>query len=219
MFKTRIIKPELLDHAPPEIARANLADLVRLNRYFGGHSTIRFLFEQVASPQQAFTVLDVGAASGDTARFLQSVYPRARITSLDCNPVNLSAASHPKVLADAFQLPFAPDSFDFVLSSLFLHHFTSERVCSLLHDFHAISRRGVLIADLERHLFPALFLRFTKRLFRWGDITVHDGVVSFGAAFTKRELLDVARQAGLANARVHVHRPAFRLSLVSAKQQ
>ena len=41
VFAKRLIKPELLDHAPPEEARPNLADLVRINSNFGGHSTIR----------------------------------------------------------------------------------------------------------------------------------------------------------------------------------
>ena len=41
MFDQRVIEPEVLDHVAPEEARPNLADLVRINRLFGGHSVLR----------------------------------------------------------------------------------------------------------------------------------------------------------------------------------
>src|SRR2546423_13291463 len=106
MFAKRLIKPELLDHAPPDEARVNLADLVRINRNFGGHATIRKLVAQVAADDDSFTLLDIGAASGDTARLLQRLYPRASVTSLDYNLVNLEAAPPSKLIANAFELPF-----------------------------------------------------------------------------------------------------------------
>jgi ubiquinone/menaquinone biosynthesis C-methylase UbiE len=164
-----------------------------------------------------FKLLDVGAASGDTARVIQDEYRGARVTSLDCNPVNLGAAPHPKVLADAFQLPFPDCSFDYVLSSLFLHHFTDERVADLLREFNRVARRAVLISDLERHVLPYLFMKVSKAFFGWGFITVHDGLLSVRAAFRARELLGVAQRAGLNAPRVQTNRPAFRLTLVAKK--
>jgi len=218
LFSQRDIQPELLDHAEPEVARANLADLVRLNTRFGGHSTILKLLRKVGA-SGSFTLLDVGAASGDTARVIRRAYPGARITSLDYNAVNLGAAPHPKVLADAFALPFAEGAFDYVLSSLFLHHFTDARVADLLRGFDRVARRAVLIADLERHILPYLFLKLSRPFFGWGLITVHDGLVSVRAAFRAGELLAIAKRAGLNNVRVETNRPAFRLTLVAKKQQ
>lgn len=216
MFPYRDIQPELLDHAEPEVARANLADLVRINTHFGGHSTIRKLLRD-AGAAGSFTVLDVGAASGDTAAVIRQAYPGARVTSLDYNRVNLSGAPYPKVLADAFHLPFAENAFDYVLSSLFLHHFTDECVTELLRSFHRVARRAVLIADLERHALPYLFLKFSRPLFGWGLITVHDGLLSVRAAFRAGELLALAHRAGLANAHIEANRPAFRLTLIAKK--
>jgi len=60
-----------------------------------------------------------------------------------------------------------------------------------------------------------LFLPATRWLFGWQCITIHDGPVSVAAAFRKRELLHLAREAGLRDAREHLHRPAFRISLVA----
>ena len=215
MLSRRDIKPELLDDAEPNEARGNLADLVRINRYFGGHSTIRRMLERVVTPEEPFTLLDIGAASGDAAQMIVRSYPKAQVTSLDKHAVNLEAAPVPKLQADAFRLPFAPGSFDFVMSSLFLHHFSDEDVTALLRSFRSIARRGVLIADLERHVLPLIFLTLSKPLFGWGRITVHDGLRSVRAAFRASELKKLAEAAGIDSPSVEVHRPAFRLTLLA----
>ncbi len=217
MFAKRLILPELLDHAPPEIARENLADLVRINSRFGGHSTIRQLISNALDAAGESSLLDVGAASGDTARLISGLYPGARVTNLDQSPVNLQSASHPKLIADAFHLPFGPRSFDYVLSSLFLHHFEDEQVVRLLADMYRVSRRGILITDLERHILPYIFLPLSRPLFKWGDITVHDGIRSVRAAFTAAELGRLATHAGIPKPIVKSHRPAFRLTLRAEK--
>jgi SAM-dependent methyltransferase len=219
MFSKRLIKPELLDHAPPEEARPNLADLVRINSNFGGHATIAKMMEQVASERDTFTLLDIGAASGDIARVLQRLYPSAFITNLDYSPVNLESAPHQKVIADAFALPFRPESFDYVLCSLFLHHFNDEQVAGLLRSFYCIARRALLVCDLERHIISYCFLPVTKWFFGWQRITIHDGPVSVRAGFRSNELLALSKRAGITDAQVSVHRPAFRLSLIAMKDQ
>jgi len=184
---------------------------------FGGHSVIRRTLEQVAAKDDSFTLLDVGAASGDTGRFIQTVYPGAAVVNADYNATNLEQASPPKVLANAFALPFADNSFDFVLSSLFLHHFTDEQAILLLRSFYRIARRALLLCDLERNIIPYWFLPLTQRLFGWKKITVRDGRISVRAAFRKHELLELCRSAGLERIQAAVYRPAFRIALVAKK--
>ena len=208
-----------MDHLPPEDARRNLADLVRINQNFGGHSVIREALARVVDTNVHFRLLDIGAASGDTARLIRRLYSRASVTSLDCNFTNLAAAPQPKLIADAFALPFGEDSFDYVFCSLFLHHFTDEKVTLLLRTFHGIARQAVVVCDLERHILPYCFLPATKLLFQWGDVAVHDGKISVRAAFRAEELRQLSRLAGIENAEVRVHRPAFRLSLIARKSQ
>jgi SAM-dependent methyltransferase len=219
VFAKRLIKPELLDHAPPDEARPNLAELVRINRDFGGHATIRKVLAGVVPHDERFTLLDIGAASGDTAHLVHRLYPRASVINLDHSPVNLEAAPPPKVIADAFALPVPPGSFDFVLCSLFLHHFTNEQVVHLLQNFYRVARRALLVCDLERHIISYCFLPITKWFFGWQRITLHDGPASVRAAFRSHELLELSKKAGLRHARVSVHRPAFRLSLIATKNQ
>ena len=213
--RERFIVPEELDHAPPEIAGASVQDLARINRWLGGYLVLRKLFAGLVKPQESFSVLDVGAASGDMGAALRRMYPKATVTSLDRRSLHLAQASPPKLVADAFRLPFAPASFDFVFSSLFLHHFSGDDVVELLTGFRSIARRAVLAIDLDRGPLAYYFLPASRWLFRWHDITISDGQISVQAGFKRDELQALAVRSGLGWARVNVHRPWSRLSLVA----
>ncbi|MGC2661619.1 MAG: methyltransferase domain-containing protein [Bryobacteraceae bacterium] len=214
-FSKRLIEPEMLEHAEPADARVNLRELVVLNKRFGGHSTIRKLFREAALTHESFTLLDVGAASGDSGQLIGELCPHAQVTNFDCSALNLTNAPYPKVVGDAFMMPFAPGAFDYVFCSLFLHHFTDGAIADLLRQFGSIARRGVLVCDLERNVLPYLFMALSQPVFRWHRITVHDGKKSFRAALSAPELLRLAQAAGLPNPSVRVNRPAFRLTLVA----
>jgi SAM-dependent methyltransferase len=208
----RLILPELLDSLPPEQARASLQDLVRINRRWGGHSTLRSLLRENVERDGEFSLLDVGAASGDMGACIGRWYPAAKVTSLDYVASHLKGAGS-KVGGDAFRLPFRPASFDYVFCSLFLHHFPNDKVVELLRNFGSVARKGVLAIDLERNPIPYYFMAWSRPILRWDPVTVHDGAISVEAAFHPQELEELARQAGLRNPRVRRFRPAFRLAL------
>lgn len=215
----RVLKPEILDTLPPEEARASLADLVRINRHWGGHSSMRRLLATCVSRDSEFSLLDVGAASGDVGARMREWYPRAKVTSLDYLASHLRAAPAPKLAADAFRLPLRPSSFDYVFCSLFLHHFSDDQVVELLRGFGAIARRAVLVIDLERHPVPYYFMAWSRPLLGWDPVTVHDGAISVEAAFRTRELEELARRAGLGRPRARSWWPAFRIGLVGEAPQ
>jgi hypothetical protein len=211
----RVILPELLDGAPDPEAIPSLRDLVRINRYLGGYSTLRSMLARVARPADRFSLLDVGAASGDMSARVLEWYPRAGITAFDYKLNHLAAARCSKVVGDAFHLPFAPGSFDFVFCSLFLHHFENAAVIGLLAEFRKTARQAVLAIDLERGPLAYHFIPATQWLFHWDRITMHDAPASVAAGFKQHELLSLAAAAGLVNASVRVRRPWGRLSLVA----
>jgi Methyltransferase domain len=215
LLNERLIVPEMLDHAPPDVARASLRDLARINRYLGGYYVLGRLFSSVAKPGESFSVLDVGAASGDMGAAICRRYRGARVTSLDYKGDHLAQAADPKLVADAFQLPFRPGSFDFVFSSLFLHHFTDDQVVELFRGFRCLARRALLAIDLERGPLAYHFLPYSRWLFGWHDITIHDGQISVAAALKKHELAALAARAGFTGAQVKVYRPWSRLALMA----
>jgi ubiquinone/menaquinone biosynthesis C-methylase UbiE len=203
-----------MDESEEDTAQVCVGNLVRINRIFGGHAVLRQLLQRAGCRNEGFSFLDVGAASGDTAKVVAESYSSATVISLDRNAVHLRGAPTPKVLADAFQLPFASRSFDYVFSSLFLHHFTNQQIIELLRNFARIARKAVLISDLERHVVPYIFFPVTRWIFGWHPIAVYDGKVSIRAALKRSELVSLAKHAGLREIDAAVHRPAFRLSLV-----
>jgi 2-polyprenyl-3-methyl-5-hydroxy-6-metoxy-1,4-benzoquinol methylase len=212
----RVIRHELLDEQPPEVAVHSLRDLARINRLFGGHEALRKTLARIVQPADTFTMLDVGAASGDMGRVVRRRYSQAQVTSLDYRVHHLAGAEPPRIVADAFHLPFEMRAFDIVHCSLFLHHFSDEQVVRLLRAFGLTAKRYVLVSDLERHPLAYYFLPATRWLFGWHPITLHDGPISVAAAFRAGELHSLAAQAGLREIDVRVYRPAFRVCLVAS---
>jgi SAM-dependent methyltransferase len=214
-LRSRVIRPELLDDAPEPEALENLQDLVRINCRLGGHGVLLEILADVVAQAGEFTFLDVGAATGDTAAVVSNGYPGAGVISLDRHFFHVRNGMGQRVCGDGFRLPFRDHAVDFVLCSLLLHHFPDEKIVELLREVARVARRAVLISDLERRLLAYWFLPATRWLFGWGRITVHDGPISVAAGFRRGELLRLAKEAGLAQARERVHRPAFRISLVA----
>lgn len=209
----RIIEPELLDSLPEARARSSLADLERINAWFGGHRALLAAVSPLVGRTQRFNVLDAGAATGAMGRFLRRRYPEATVTSLDRRTQHLASAPEPRVAADAFHLPFRPASFDVVMCSLFLHHFDDADVSRLLSGLFRTARRGLAVVDLYRHPVAEWFLPATRHLLGWDEVTVHDGRRSVRAAFLPRELEALARDAGLPHPEVRLHLPWFRITL------
>ena len=210
----RVIEPEELDHVDDVCAQRNLRELVKINRFFGGHAITVDLLRSLRPPRR-FRLLDVGAASGDHGLAIRYAFPGAQIYSADRLVRNLAICPGPRLAADAFALPFSPRSFDYVFSSLFLHHFHDLQVVRLLQEFDRVSRRAVIAVDLHRHALARAFLPATRRLFDWHEVTVSDGQRSVDAAWKKPELAALAREAGLPRVRLKTHIPWFRLSLIS----
>lgn len=204
----RQIEPELLAHASPSDVETNLADLRRLNRYFGGIHTLRSALRPFLRP--GVRILDVGAASGDHA----AAFPQASVFSLDLSPQHLRRAPGHRVAADAFAMPFAPGSFDIVMANLFLHHFEDLAIVALLTEFARLAKTAIVINDLERSRLAWSFLPVTAPLLRWHPMTIHDGTVSVAAAFQPAELASLFARAGLGGVQVRRHHPWFRLSAV-----
>jgi ubiquinone/menaquinone biosynthesis C-methylase UbiE len=210
----RVLQPELLESADATLADRNLRDIARINRWFGGHRALLRVLKDLAPPQKPFSVLDVGAGSGDMGQCIRSRFPNATVVSLDHRAFHLRDAAGPRVAADAFQLPFLPNSFDFVLCSSVLHHFPSGQVIELIAELRGFARKALVVLDLERHRLAYHFLPMTGKLFSWSALTLHDGPVSVAAGFRSNELARLVLAAGVNNVVVRRHWPWFRLSVV-----
>jgi len=216
---TRLYFPEILDAgaaAPAEIARS-LSDLRRINRWLGGRRVLLEMLEKEVRRARLtrFSFLDVGAGSGDLGEAVKLRFPESRVVICDLKPQHLPGAGSDCVAASAEALPFSDASFDFVSASLLLHHFRDPEAVRLLKHFGRIARRAVLVNDLERHWFPAVFFRMSGPVFARSYVTRHDGVASILKSFLPHELAAMALAAGFSDIIVRRHLPWFRISLVA----
>jgi len=226
---TRTNQPELLDLGVGSQAdvQANLAEMWRSHRYLGGLPALtRHLYPRLLDHFGPVSVLDLGSGSAHVPRAVaawayQMGIP-AQVIAVDWSARNLSAAQGyavdaPDVLmirADASQPPFAPASVDYVISTLFLHHFAPDALIGLLRTAAQIARRGLIMSDLVRGWMPLAAFRLAQPVIARSYLTRHDGALSIRRAYTPDELRDLAQAAGLVGARVHTHWP-WRMTLVA----
>ena len=223
----RRFDPEWMDRTDNTAEDLNgaLDDLRVVNRFLGGSRTLvdavrPFLRER--GDGEPLSILDVGTGGGDLPLDLVAAARRSgrriRVVAVDRDEVTLDYARRrsgeaPEIewrTADAFELPFAPASFDLVTASLFLHHFTHDDAVRLLVSFRRLARRAVLINDLERHVLPWAFIAIVARVTRRHPMFVNDAPLSVLRGFTPAELMAAAREAGAADATV-VGRIPYRL--------
>ncbi len=186
-------------------------ELAIINRRLGGIRAIeRFL---PGAPD--LLMLDVAAGGCDVGEALIDKRG-ARIVSLDISDKGLKFARKSWALVgDAMELPFADNTFDVVMGSLFFHHLSDEQCVRALRNMWRVSRRLLLVNDLHRHPVAYMSIRVLTAQFSKSIMVRHDGPVSVLRAFKPADLLQFAKKASVP-ARVYRSFP-FRLVLVAQK--
>ncbi|HEX9109676.1 MAG TPA: methyltransferase domain-containing protein, partial [Longimicrobiales bacterium] len=103
-------------------------------------------------------------------------------------------------------LPYPDGAFHAVLLTLTLHHFEGEAALRVLRELARVARGGMIVSDLDRswaNYVGARLLGWT--VWARNPITRHDGPLSVLRAYTADELRQMARDAGLRDARVVTH--------------
>jgi ubiquinone/menaquinone biosynthesis C-methylase UbiE len=223
----RVVTPELLDSdaATPAEVRQTLADLRRINRWFGGISTTRRMLEQVvarirkcSSDNPELTLLDVGAGSGDVSlAAARQLRPPAQIgvTLMDRMAAHLPRNGIETVAGDALALPFLDNSFDLVTCSLLIHHLEREQIVQFVNQALRIARVAVLLNDLRREPLHLALMYAGYPIF--SRVTMHDGIASVRRSYTPRELKSIL---GVTNAaRIEMeNRYLYRMGIIVWKE-
>jgi ubiquinone/menaquinone biosynthesis C-methylase UbiE len=117
---------------------------------------------------------------------------------------------------DAFHLPCADGSVDYVLCSLAFHHFGSAGCVAALREMERVARHGWLVNDLRRARSAWLLIRAISALLRMNRMTRHDGAASVLRAYTVPEYSAFASAVGLRHGRDFVVRgsPFYRVAII-----
>ncbi|MDP7554671.1 MAG: methyltransferase domain-containing protein [Nitrospinota bacterium] len=226
----RRLRAELLDldNISFEEARKSLKDVRRVNKYLSGYRVLlryagQFLRDH--KENRPFTILDLATGSGDQpvalAKLARKFKVPVKITAIDINCKILKCA---RIITDPFpeialvqcdilSLPFCGDSFDMVVNSLSLHHFTRENAVKILRAMLSLSRCGFIVNDLKRSRVAYISIFLLTRLFTKNRLTRHDAPVSVMNAFTSEEMRALAQEAGVDQFQVYSHFP-YRIALV-----
>ncbi len=228
MFEKRSERLERIDtgdYTPEEYA-VFLREIRFINRFIGDVRALKktFLREIAAEKQREFSVLDVGAGSGEMLRVVADFARRKNLkcellglelNELSANSIRAESQNYAEikaVRADAFRLPFADKSFDYAICSLFAHHFTDENLVLILTEFNRVTRRKIFVVDLHRHRIAYLSYQLFCTVFRISRLVREDGSLSVLRGFKPKELEKLAVRANLKNISVRRVAP-FRLVL------
>ena len=216
---------------PRELLIDDLRNLRLLNRYLGNYRNVLRGLAKLAGKQNHFSLLDVGTGSGDVPRAIvqwtRRAGLRARVSGLEANRIAVAQAADQirqfgeisLVRGDAGTLPFRPASFDFVLASQLLHHYSEERVISLLRQWAVVARQGIIISDLIRHPLPYYGIRLLTRLFTRNVMTLTDAPLSVRRGFTMGEWKKLFDSAEVGRCEVHWAWPFRLLALITVKKR
>jgi len=202
-------EPELMDlpqPVTPELEK-DLANLESLNRHFGSHRLIRAFLDVWFEPGRFYRVLDVCTGAGDIPRLLVD-YARQRgltveVEAVDANAATLEIAkrassAYPEITwTKANALTYEPGrTFDLVICSLALHHFSEDDAVRMLRRCRQSAHRWVLVADLERHWSTSFAVWLVTALIYREPMTRYDGRLSAKRAFSYAEMHALAERAG-----------------------
>ena len=213
------MEPEMMDQAelhggkPSAELERDLANLRWLNRRFGAISLLRHFLKRWLGKTlpgfEPFRILDLATGEGDLPREIVT-WCRKRGLSVEIDAVDFNPATLAVAVARSRDFPeirfhqgdiriWGSGTWDCVLCSLALHHFSNEDAVTVLGNARRLSSRHLLVADLERSIGGVLGIRLLTALLLREPMTVHDARLSIRRAFSFLEFAHLATAAGWEN--------------------
>jgi ubiquinone/menaquinone biosynthesis C-methylase UbiE len=223
-FRQRSYELENIDkgtYTPAEYEGC-LVELRRVNEWLGDARVLResLCAEIERADLRSFSVLDVGAGSGEllrvAAKWARETKRAASLVGLELNERSAVAIleeskDFPEISslqANGLVLPFPDRCFDYVIQSLTLHHFDDAGAVGVIREMNRVAARAIFVIDLHRNPVAYFFYTTVGRLFLHNRLLREDGALSILRSFTPEEMEELGCQAGLAHVAVEKHFPS-----------
>lgn len=210
-----------LDQPVTPALERDLANLVTLNRLFGSHAIVRSFLSRRLTPARCWRVLDLATGAGDIPRLVSRIAEKSgievEIDAIDAQASTLEIAQRNAPSNIRFRRAdirtFGGDgTWDVVLCSLALHHFSDGDAVLILRRAASLSTKHVLVTDLRRCTAGTIGVDMLTTLWMREPMTRHDARMSVRRAFSFVEMAALARRAGWHRFE-HVRRFCFRQAL------
>ena len=205
-------EPELMDRPQPVSAEleGDLRNIRQLNRWFGSHRLVSQFVRRWIEPGDKLRIVDLATGSGDIPRLIvdyaRKIGAEVEIDAVDKQSATLEIArklsvDYPEIFySEANILEWqTARTYDIVLCSLVLHHFSDEEAVRVLRRCCELSRKFALVSDLRRGLVATAGVYFLTAVIFREPMTRYDARLSAARAFSFEELDKLARQAGWQN--------------------
>src|SRR5690606_38714320 len=131
-------------------------------------------------------ILDVGGGASDVLLGLNE--QKLKIFSLDINKRITRYTQHNSteltaVRAYVFYLHFKKKHFDIAHLSLFIHHFSEDKIKNILNLVAFNTQYGIIINDLRRSILAFMGIKILTSLFSKSELVKNDGPLSVKKGF------------------------------------
>ncbi len=209
-----------------------LGDLKTVNKWLGGNSITLDGIEKLLgnnSKNDQIIILDIGCGDGELLRKCAEFGKKNNLNfhciGLDFNENILKIAEQKS--EDYSNITFKkvdifldekliPNS-DIALCTLFLHHFSNEKIVGLLKTILNKTKLGIVVNDLHRSKQAFNLFKIASNLFLKTKTAKHDGLVSIARGFKKHELEEISIK--IPNQKSEIHwRWAYRYQWILKKE-
>lgn len=209
-----------------------LKDLKRVNRWLGGNKItidgIQKLLQNHSNTEK-ITILDIGCGDGELLRKCADFGLRNNFNfecvGLDFNANIIEFAKEQS--RDYHNIKFQKvDVFleenlilncDIALCTLFLHHFSNEKIESILKHLIRNANIGIVVNDLHRNRQAFELFKIVSKLFLKTETARNDGLISIAKGFKKTELERISKKIPNQQSQIH-WRWAYRYQWILKKE-
>lgn len=215
-FSKRSESIEIMDDldCDGEVVFQTLRELDVINQWLGGNAVtitaLKYSWRKIPK-EQVITIADLGCGSGEMLRIISRLAEKenrkVKLIGFDANKHIIQyARDHSKDFSNVsfetdnvFSKDFQEQKFDFVLATLFMHHFSDPELVGLLSSLKKQTRAAIIINDIHRHSLAYYSIKWITQWFSRSAMVRFDAPLSVIRAFKKQELELLMKRAGLNN--------------------